>query len=123
MTNRSNSLAKFIISSISHGQPAKCTQIIALVLLEITDLIDSAEIFCELGSISAKTGIALELTIDETEAIKLREVTTTSSPSQISNEFNAASSANVPLATATEYFEFDQIENSFSNSRHSLPVQ
>ena len=36
---------------------------------------------------------------------------------------NATSKANVPLPNATEYFDSDQTENSFSNFLHSSPVQ
>ena len=43
-------------------------------------------------------GTAPILIIVDTEAIKVRDVTITSSPGLISRDFNARSKANVPLA-------------------------
>ncbi|MNV98318.1 hypothetical protein D3C71_1935600 [compost metagenome] len=92
-----------MIGSISHIQPAKCTQIIAFVLGVSTASMVCAEIFCESSSTSAKTGFAPAVTIELAEAKKVREVTITSSPSPMPNAFNATSKATVPLANATAY--------------------
>ena len=47
----------------------------------------------------------------------------TSSPFPKPNALKAISNAKVPFAKDTAYFESDHAANSFSNFRHSLPVQ
>ncbi len=81
------SSANCMIGSISHIQPAKCTQIIALVFGVSTASMLRREIFCESSSTSAKTGLAPAVTIELAEAKKVREVTITSSPAPIPKGF------------------------------------
>ena len=92
-----------MIPSISHGQPAKCTQMIALVLSVITASIVCGEILPLSSSISAKTGLALAFTTLEILAIKVRGVTITSSSGCKPNTSKAISRAKVPLPTAIAY--------------------
>ena len=63
------------------------------------------------------------LTIDETDAINVRDVTITSSPFFIPKTSSAKSIATVPFDRDTEYLESKYSANSFSNFRHSSPVQ
>ena len=65
---------------MSQGQPAKWTQITALVRDETTFKIESAVRLPLSGSTSAKTGMAPALIMHETNVIKVRGVTITSSP-------------------------------------------
>ena len=123
ITNKSCSLASAIIGAISQGQPAKWTQTIATVLSVITVRMVSASIFWLSGLISANTGVKPAVTIELAEAIKVREVTITSPPLGKSKLAKAKSNANVPLATATAYWQSLNAANSFSNSRPSVPVQ
>ena len=51
--------------------------------------------------------------MEEIEATKVREVTTTSSPLPKFSALNATSRANVPFANATAYFDSDQVANSY----------
>ena len=101
ITKKPFSSANCMIGSISHIQPAKCTQIIALVFGVMTASILRREIFCESSSTSAKIGLAPAVTIELADAKKVREVTITSSPAPIPKALRAKSSATVPLATAT----------------------
>ncbi|MNY51967.1 hypothetical protein D3C86_1876040 [compost metagenome] len=112
-----------MIGSMSHGQPARCTQITARVRGVSTARMVSTVMFCESRSTSANTGTAPTLTMLETEARKVRGVTTTSSPAPMPSACRATSSATVPLARAMAYSVPAQAANSFSNSRHSCPVQ
>ena len=95
----------------------------ALVLGVSTASIVRREIFCESSSTSAKTGLAPAVTIELADARNVREVTITSSPVPMPRAFKAKSSATVPFATATAYWVCENAANSFSNSRHSCPVQ
>ena len=104
-----------MMPSISQGQPAKCTQTIALVLAVSTAAIDSGVILPVASSTSAKTGVAPALTTDEILAIKVRGVTITSSPAPISNACKATSNANVPLPIAMAYLLSAHLANSASN--------
>ena len=101
--------------SISHGQPAKCTQMTALVLSVMTAAILSAVIFPVASSTSAKTGVAPTLTTHEMLAMKVRGVTTTSSPAPIPSAIKATSNARVPLPNAMAYSLSAQSANSFSS--------
>ena len=61
--------------------------------------------------------------IHETDAIKVRGVTITSSPSFKSNAKSARSKATVPFETATAWVDPTKSANSFSNFLPSFPVQ
>src|SRR5690606_24539377 len=80
ITYRPLSEASCMIGSMSHIQPARCTQIIALVFGVSTAWMVSADVFCESSSTSAKSGFAPAVTIELADARKVREVTITSSP-------------------------------------------
>lgn len=108
---------------MSQGQPAKCTAMMALVRGVSAARTVSAVMFWLLAQTSAKTGVAPAVTILEADARKVREVTMTSSPAPMFNPFKMTSSANVPLATARPWAASAHAANSFSNSRHSEPVQ
>ena len=95
----------------------------ALVFDVRTFEIESAVMLPVLISTSANTGIAPALITLETEAIKVRGVTTTSSPGPIFRALRATSKAKVPFASETACSVPHQAANSFSNSRHSEPVQ
>ena len=56
-----------------------------------------------IGSISTKIGLAPAFMIEDTDAMKVRDVTITSSPVCNFNAPKAKSSATVPLATAIAY--------------------
>ena len=115
--------ASAMMASISQGQPAKWTQMIALVFGVSTLAMVTALRLPLSASTSANTGVAPALTTQEMLAIKVRGVTTTSSPGPIPSAFNATSSASVPLPRATAWCVPAQAANSFSNLRHSVPVQ
>ena len=66
-----------------------------------TALMLSAVMFWLFKSISAKTGLAPAVMIQDTEARKVREVTITSSSVEMFNAFRATSKAKVPLLNAT----------------------
>ena len=55
--------------------------------------------------------------------MKVRGVTTTSSPGPMPRPLRARSKASVPLDSAMAWRVPHQAANSRSNSRHSLPVQ
>ena len=103
--------------------PAKWTTMMALVLGVNAASIVAAEMFWLFKSTSAKTGLAPAVTMAEAEARKVREVTITSSPAPIFIAFRATSKAKVPLPSAMAYSVPAHWANSFSNSRHSVPVQ
>src|SRR3546814_19269563 len=83
----------------------------------------SAVMFCESRSMSANTGVAPARTMHDTEARKVREVTMTSSPGPMSSAIRAASSAWVPLPSATAWAQPAQAAHSVSNSRQYWLVQ
>ena len=112
-----------MIGSMSAGQPARCTTITARVRGLSTAAMVSAVRLPLSGSTSANTGVAPALTTQDTLARKVRGVTTTSSPGPMPRALSATSSASVPLASATACAVPAQAANSFSNSRHSVPVQ
>ena len=89
------------MGSISEGQPARCTAMMALVRSVIIGRIVSAVAFWLCRSTSAKTDTAPRIAQQLAEAMKLRQVTITSSPGPIPNATSANSRASVPLATAT----------------------
>ena len=89
MTNIFCSLANAMMGSISHGHPARCTQIMAFVRGDNTARIVPAVMFWLSSSTSAKIGVAPANTMQETDAIKVREVTITSSSGPISSAFSA----------------------------------
>ena len=95
----------------------------ALVFGVSTASIVRAEMFCESSSTSAKIGFAPAVTMELADAKKVREVTITSSPAPMFKALSATSKATVPLASATAYWVCANWANSFSNSRHSCPVQ
>src|SRR5690606_40547600 len=96
ITYRPLSEASCMIGSMSHIQPARCTQIMALVLGVMTASMVRREIFWGYSSTSAKIGFAPAVTIELADARKVREVTITSSPAPIPNALSATSSATVP---------------------------
>ena len=73
---------------------------IALVFLVKTALIVADEMLPLFISTSAKTGVAPALITQDTDAIKVRGVTTTSSPGSTPRPCKARSSAKVPLDKA-----------------------
>ena len=73
---------------------------IAFVLAVTYGEIVSREIFCELRSTSAKTGVAPRVITQFADAINVRGVTITSSPCLIFKAYNASSKAVVPFETA-----------------------
>ncbi len=83
------------------GQPAKCTQITALVRGDKTLAIVCAEILPESDSTSENTGTTPAFTTHEIDAINVRGITTTSSPGPTPRALRATSKAKVPLASAT----------------------
>src|SRR5690606_41699559 len=89
ITYRPLSEASCMIGSMSHIQPARCTQIMALVLGVITASMVRWEIFWEAGSTWAKIGFAPAVTMELAEASKLRYVLTTSSTTTIPNLLSA----------------------------------
>ena len=91
---------------MSHGQPARWTQRMARVRSLKVGAMVAALMFCETGSTSAKTGRAPRMATQLADAMKLRGVTTTSSPVPMPSACSAASSATVPFAIATAYREF-----------------
>src|SRR5262249_26364823 len=91
--------ASSTIGSRSHGQPPRCTAMIAFVRGDRTALIVSAVIVWLTGSTSEKTGIAPAMTAALADAMKVRGGTMTSSPEPMPQAYSASSSATVPLAT------------------------
>jgi hypothetical protein len=85
--------------------------------------IESAVMFWLSGSTSANMGTAPRRMNALAEAMNVRGVTTTSSPSPIPRARNALSSATVPFAMATAYPAPTYEANSFSKIRPSSPVQ
>ena len=123
ITTRLCLTAKALSPSMSQGQPARCTAIMALVRGVITLATVAGVMFCESRQTSANTGVAPAVTMALTDAKKVRGVTITSSPAPMPSTFKAKSSASVPLDSATACGTSHQAANSFSNSRHSCPVQ
>ena len=123
ITHKSCSFAKSMMPSISAGIPARWTTMMALVFGVSAALMVSALMFWLFKSTSANTGFAPAVTMQDAEAKKVREVTITSSPWPMPIALRATSKANVPLERATAYCVPAKAANSFSNSRHSVPVQ
>ncbi len=74
-----------------------------------------------LGSMSAKTGLALWKRIELAVAMKVNGVVMTSSPSLIPRAFRATSRAAVPLATAIPCLAPKYSANSLSKASTSSP--
>ena len=94
----------------------------AFVFDVITFLIESAVIFCERESTSAKTGTAPAVTIVDADAKKVRGETITSSQGPIPRATIAKSSATVPFATETAWLHPSHAANSSSNLCPLFPV-
>ncbi len=95
----------------------------ALVRGDSTARTVSGVMFWLSGSTSAKTGRAPHMTTVLADAMKLRGVTTTSSPGPMPRTCRARSSATVPFARAIPKRDPQARANSCSNARPSGPVQ
>ncbi len=110
------------MGSMSHGQPARCTAMMASVRGVIACTMVRAAMFCETESTSANTGRAPTATMQVAEAMKLRGVVMTSSQVPTPRILKASSSARVAFTTATPYLQPTKSANSRSNRRpRNLP--
>ena len=108
---------------MSQGQPAWCTAITAFVRGVRHFSTDSAVRFWLSKSTSATTGFAPRMTAALAEAMNVRQVVTTSSPSPTPAACSANSSASEPFASAMACFVPARRASFSSNSSFFEPVQ